>query len=150
FMGKVAVSALLFDYVLTGPISSVTAGQYLVSFVLEILARTVNYTPDKEAADNIKALLSVIFACSVTLYFYRQNVVGIHESSDKAFKIMIATTIMAAIMIAWCGATLAINDKVELPPIKVDLQKKTMIDEATREAKPIINKVTGKQEDPLG
>src|SRR5215207_142751 len=28
FMAKFAVSALMFDYILTGPISSVTAGQY--------------------------------------------------------------------------------------------------------------------------
>src|SRR5215212_9284299 len=35
FMGKLAVAALIFDYVLTGPISSVSAGQYLVSLGLE-------------------------------------------------------------------------------------------------------------------
>ena len=37
FMGKLAVAALIFDYILTGPISSVTAGQYLVSLLLETL-----------------------------------------------------------------------------------------------------------------
>src|ERR1700719_1252745 len=30
FMAKIAVSALMFDYVLTGPISGVSAGQYIV------------------------------------------------------------------------------------------------------------------------
>src|SRR5918911_1051822 len=40
FMGKPAVSALIFDYVLTGPISSVSAGQYLVSLALEVLERS--------------------------------------------------------------------------------------------------------------
>src|SRR4051812_20904510 len=40
FMGKLAVAALIFDYILTGPISSVTAGQYIVSLVLEALERT--------------------------------------------------------------------------------------------------------------
>src|SRR5258708_499703 len=35
---KGAVSALLFDYILTGPISSVSAGQYLVGLVLDTLA----------------------------------------------------------------------------------------------------------------
>src|SRR5713226_6061660 len=35
---KAAVSALLFDYVLTGPISSVSAGQYLVGWFLELIA----------------------------------------------------------------------------------------------------------------
>src|SRR5947209_304716 len=37
FPAKLAVSALIFDYVLTGPISSVSAGQYIVGLVLEIL-----------------------------------------------------------------------------------------------------------------
>src|SRR5436853_4992387 len=40
FMGKLAVAALIFDYILTGPISSVTAGQYLMSLALETLAQT--------------------------------------------------------------------------------------------------------------
>ena len=49
---------------------------------------------------------SVVLAVLVTLYFFRQNLLGIHESSDKALKIMIATTVMAVIMIVWCGVTL--------------------------------------------
>src|SRR5439155_2908782 len=40
FMGKLAVSALIFDYILTGPISSVSAGQYIMSLLLEALERT--------------------------------------------------------------------------------------------------------------
>ena len=39
FLAKLSVSALLFDYVLTGPISGVSAGQYIVGLVLETLAR---------------------------------------------------------------------------------------------------------------
>src|SRR4030081_1333760 len=35
-IAKVSVSALLFDYVLTGPISAVSAGQYLVGFLNEL------------------------------------------------------------------------------------------------------------------
>jgi amino acid transporter len=35
---KLSVSALLFDYVLTGPISGVSAGQYLVGLGNEVLA----------------------------------------------------------------------------------------------------------------
>src|SRR5262249_33079145 len=67
------------------------------------------------------------------LYFFRQNLLGIHESSDKALKIMIATTIMAVIMLTWCGLTLAVkgpsnpvpstpnlDPKVELEVVKVD------------------------------
>src|SRR3954471_1876030 len=39
FWAKAAVSALLFDYVLTGPISGVSAGQYIVGLILETIGR---------------------------------------------------------------------------------------------------------------
>src|SRR6266403_4719658 len=35
FFAKIAVSALMFDYILTGPISGVSAGQYIVGLVLD-------------------------------------------------------------------------------------------------------------------
>ena len=38
-LAKLSVSALLFDYVLTGPISAVSAGQYLAGFVTDLSAR---------------------------------------------------------------------------------------------------------------
>src|ERR687887_989853 len=41
-LAKISVSALLFDYVLTGPISAVSAGQYLAGFV-EDIARYVGH-----------------------------------------------------------------------------------------------------------
>src|SRR5271167_4005784 len=37
-LAKVSVSALMFDYVLTGPISGVAAGQYLAGLINELLA----------------------------------------------------------------------------------------------------------------
>ena len=37
FFAKIAVSALIFDYLLTGPISGVSAGQYLVGLGLDVL-----------------------------------------------------------------------------------------------------------------
>src|SRR5436309_9957708 len=38
-LAKLSVSALLFDYVLTGPISAVSAGQYMAGFVQDLSAR---------------------------------------------------------------------------------------------------------------
>src|SRR3974377_2464397 len=35
FLARLSVSALIFDYILTGPISAVTAGQYLAGLVNE-------------------------------------------------------------------------------------------------------------------
>src|SRR5713101_7634092 len=38
-LAKFSVSALMFDYILTGPISGVSAGQYLTGFLNELFAR---------------------------------------------------------------------------------------------------------------
>src|SRR5439155_23307704 len=67
---------------------------------------------------------SVLLAIGVTGYFLRQNLLGIHESSGKALKIMIATTIMAAIIIAWCAITIAIRGPAQGVPLLPDLHPK--------------------------
>src|SRR5271168_3298706 len=36
-LAKLSVSALMFDYILTGPISAVSAGQYMVGLVIDML-----------------------------------------------------------------------------------------------------------------
>src|SRR5438046_2653646 len=56
FLAKLSVSALMFDYILTGPISGVSAGQYVLGLGLELL-RTArpDLAPDKEVGDAIKA-----------------------------------------------------------------------------------------------
>jgi amino acid transporter len=111
FMAKLSVSALIFDYVLTGPISAVSAGQYIFGLLLE----TAKYFNNDQAVFNEAASKlitqwgSVLFAVCVTLYFFWLNLKGIHESSDKAFKIMIATTVMAVLIVGWCMATLAVQ-----------------------------------------
>src|SRR5579871_5458861 len=38
FLGKLSVSALMFDYILTGPTSGVSAGQYIMGLLLDTLA----------------------------------------------------------------------------------------------------------------
>jgi amino acid transporter/nucleotide-binding universal stress UspA family protein len=98
---KVAVSALLFDYVLTGPISSVSAGQYIMGLLAEVSG---SHLPGW-----LRSLGAVLIAVSVTVYFYRQNLRGIHESSGKALKIMIATTVMVVVVLGWCLLTLALQ-----------------------------------------
>ncbi len=99
-LAKLSVSALMFDYVLTGPISAVSAGQYLVGLFNTTLPHVGfhrHLPPD---------LFSVLFAIAVTLYFWWQNVKGIPESSDKALKIMAVTTVMGVMMIVWSLFTL--------------------------------------------
>ncbi len=114
-MAKLAVSALMFDYVLTGPISGVTAGQYILGMALDAYLRISGVTDDATVSairDNFKPWKnwgSVLLAAAVTLYFFRQNLRGIHESSEKALKIMIITSVMGVIMLTWCGLTLAVK-----------------------------------------
>ena len=110
FWAKAAVSALLFDYVLTGPISGVSAGQYIVGLCLETAGPMLGLEIDRVGLRQaIKSWGSVAIACAVTLYFLHQNLLGIHESSGKALKIMIATTVMGVIMLAWSGVTLGVT-----------------------------------------
>ena len=108
-LAKFSVSALLFDYVLTGPISAVSAGQYLAGFIKDIgiaLHRPLNFSDDHFAAG-----LAVI----VVLYFWWKNTQGIHESSGKAVQIMVITTVMVVILIVWCTITV-LRTPVQLPP----------------------------------
>jgi amino acid transporter len=108
-LAKFSVSALMFDYILTGPISGVSAGLYLVGLLNELF----HYT-------HIQIVLPVnasaaVFAVIVTLYFWWENIKGIPESSEKALRIMYVTTVMVILMIVWCGYTLMVRG-VHLPP----------------------------------
>src|ERR1041385_4572302 len=58
-MAKISVSALLFDFILTGPISGVAAGQYIVG----LIAQTLTYFGHPWApADAEKNLLAAMIA----------------------------------------------------------------------------------------
>src|SRR5437899_3857332 len=77
FLAKLSVSALLFDYILTGPISGVSAGQYIVGLALEMVTRYTTIQIDEGSRQAIKSWGSVLIACAITLYFFRQNLLGI-------------------------------------------------------------------------
>lgn len=109
FMAKLAVSSLMFDYILTGPISAISGGQYIVSLLLEIATLSFGLTIDEGTRDLWKRTGSVLIATAVTLYFFRKNIIGIHESSEKALKIMAITSVMGVVMLTWCGVTLAVQ-----------------------------------------
>lgn len=108
-LAKFSVSALLFDYVLTGPISAVSAGQYLAGFI-EDIGKYVHH-PLVFSEDHFSAG----FAILIVLYFWWKNIQGMHESSEKALQIMIVTTVMVVILIIWCTITV-FSAPVHLPP----------------------------------
>jgi amino acid transporter len=108
-LAKFSVSALLFDYVLTGPISAVSAGQYLAGFIEDI--GKYAHHPLVFSEDHFSAG----FALLIVVYFWWKNIQGMHESSEKALQIMIVTTVMVVILIIWCTITV-FSAPIHLPP----------------------------------
>jgi amino acid transporter len=100
-MAKVSVSALMFDYILTGPISGVSAGLYLAGLINETL-ELIQSPGLKVSPPSFAAFFTIL----VTLYFWRKNIIGMHESSKKALRIMQLTTVMVVILIVWCIVTI--------------------------------------------
>jgi amino acid transporter len=109
-VAKLSVSSLVVDYILTGPISVVTAGQYLGRLLNEI-AETMH----QSWRTNPNAF-SVFFSVAVTAYFWWSNIKGVPESSGKALRIMQITTVMVVILLIWCPITLLVRGNAQLPP----------------------------------
>jgi amino acid transporter/nucleotide-binding universal stress UspA family protein len=111
FAARLSVSALVFDYILTGPISVVSAGQYLgrlLNHISEMVHSELRLNPNYFAAG---------FGIIVTGYFWWANVKGIHESSGKALRIMQITTVMVVIFLIWCPLTILLQPETRhLPP----------------------------------
>ncbi len=116
-LAKISVSALMFDYILTGPISGVSAGLYLAGIVNEMGDRlkiqALHFNPPLFAAG---------FALMATVYFWRKNILGMHESSVKALRIMQVTTVMVVILVIWCVLTMVLHGYQPVPlPVKENL-----------------------------
>jgi len=122
-LAKFSVSALMFDYVLTGPISGVSAGQYLAGLLNELF---VYFHMGISLSENSTA---AFFAVLVTLFFWWENIKGVHESSDKALKIMQVTTVMVVVLIVWCTYTIWVRG-AHLPPFptpaNIQLDKRSL------------------------
>src|SRR5216684_447349 len=146
FLAKLSVSALMFDFILTGPTSGVSAGSYIMGLlfrIVEVSSPTLYVQMgfrDFEFRDRYTKMGSVVIACGITLYFFRQNILGIHESSDKALWIMKVTTVMAVVMLVWCGLTLAIQGPKNSVPWQPDLDPRVEL--ATRK---VVDSETGEE-----
>src|ERR1700679_3149260 len=111
FIARISVSSLLFDYILTGPISVVSAGQYLAGLANQIstmMHSNVQISPPWFSAG---------FAVLVTIYFWWLNIKGMHESSGKALRIMQITTVMVVIFLVWRPLTLVLQRPAKIPPV---------------------------------
>ena len=104
---KLSVSALMFDYILTGPISGVSAGQYITGLINELLivANQAHWLPPALMNAHGQPIqfnmdyTSALLAAVVTIYYWWQNIKGIEESSDKALRVMQITTVMVVILL---------------------------------------------------
>jgi amino acid transporter len=109
-LARFSVSALIFDYVLTGPISVVSAGQYLGRLLNEIAEM------GKSSLRVDPFQFAIYFGVVVTIYFWWSNTKGIHESSGKALRIMQITTVMVIAFLIWCPLTLLVRGPAQIPP----------------------------------
>jgi amino acid transporter len=121
---KLSVSALMFDYILTGPISGVSAGQYITGLLDELLVVFAQHNwlpaallgPHGHVPQLPMDFTSAGIAVIATLYFWWQNIKGIHESSDKALEVMKITTVMVVILLLW-GFYTVFHVGAHLPPL---------------------------------
>jgi amino acid transporter len=116
----------MFDYILTGPISGVSAGQYITGLMNEMMTVVNQYhwLPPalQDAHGNAFQFdmngTAAIFAGAVTIYYWWQNIKGIEESSDKALRVMQITTVMVIILFLW-GSYSVLAHGVHLPPLPI-------------------------------
>src|SRR5215813_2726336 len=112
-LAKFSVSALMFDYILTGPISGVAAGQYLAGLMSET---SVHFGWSGPFLPHTIDFIAASFAIVITIFFWWENTKGVKESSDKALKIMKLVTVMVVVLIVWCVYTIIVRHS-PLPPL---------------------------------
>ncbi len=133
---------------------------------------------DEATKATIRRVGSICIAIAITIYFFRKNLVGIHESSGKALRIMWFTTAVAAIVLVWCAATLFVRGPANRLPTRPDLSPKiefqvvrapdrvtgevremwlrdangNLVPKLDEHGKPVpkLDSITGRQVDPLG
>lgn len=113
-LAKFSVSALIFDYLITAPISAVSAGLYIAGLIssfhfhIGVPLSISNQT------------MAVVIALIIEIYFWRKNIIGIEESSQKALRIFQITSVLAVVLLIWSLITILVNG-VHLPPFSIQL-----------------------------
>src|SRR3989440_8884922 len=99
---------------LTGPISGVSDGQYIIGLISQTTVYLGHpWTPSIVTVNYLAAGIAV----GITAYFWWRNTRGIHESSDDALKIMYVTTVMVVLLVLWSGATILMRPAAHRLPL---------------------------------
>jgi amino acid transporter len=111
---KFSVSALLFDYLITAPISAVSGGLYIAGLVNSTMQYLgLQFTIPSQTT-------AMVIAIAIELYFWRKNLIGIEESSEKALRIFQITSVLAIVLFVWSIVTISVRGFV-LPPFTIHL-----------------------------
>lgn len=117
---KAATAAILFDFMLTGPISGISAGQYLAGLINSIFEAL--HLEVQLGANGF----SILFAIAITIYFWYQNVKGIEDSSEKSSNIIKFSVMVCAVVVVWAIITLFLKDNITLPPFKPQFTQESL------------------------
>ena len=114
---KFSGSARMFDYVLTGPISAVSAGLYLAGLIDQVTGHMgLPHLPVPPQ------LVAAVFAVAVVAFFWWTNTVGIPFSSKQALRVMQITTVMVVMLIGWSALTILVKGFQPVPaPVPANL-----------------------------
>src|ERR1700681_930239 len=106
---KLSVSALMFDYILTGPISGVSAGQYIIGLLNEMLRLFAAHhwmgsvvlhgdgSPRQFPIDGSAAIIAVV----VTRLFLLEDHKGNGEVDHQGSEVHADSTVMVVLLLGW-------------------------------------------------
>jgi amino acid transporter len=115
-LAKLSVSALMFDYILTGPISGVSAGHYISGLVNDLLKTGYEHHILSGLHQINENYAAMSLAIAMTLFYWWENTKGIEESSDKALQVMKVVTVMVVLVLGWSAITL-LKKGGQFPPL---------------------------------
>jgi amino acid transporter len=115
-LAKLSVSALMFDYILTGPISGVSAGHYISGLVNDLLKTGYEHHIFSSIHQFNENFAAMALAIAMTLFYWWENTKGIEESSDKALQVMKIVTVMVVVVLGWSLITL-LKKGGQFPPL---------------------------------
>lgn len=118
-MAKLSVSALIFDYLLTGPVSSISAGLYLSHFIKSL------FEYFKISISFNSRIIAVIFAVCVIIYFWWKNIKGIKESSESNIKIVIFSSFVGFFLLLFSIITVVKKGFV-MPAFNIRLSNESL------------------------